>query len=96
MRSKVDETLVIVETLICPLQIFNQIFIVTRRISTKRETSGGVHLCSIAPGQHSSEKTTLRCRAVGDAVSGLLDRPRIKPKTCRVDSEQPLHRQAGT
>ena len=38
MRSKADETLVIVETLICPMQISSQVYFtreVTREIFTK-------------------------------------------------------------
>ena len=41
----------------------------TRRITPKRVTSCGAHLRGLAPGQHSSEKTSQRWRVVGDTVS---------------------------
>ena len=41
----------------------------TRRITPKRVTSCGAHLCGLAPGQHSSEETSQRWRVVGDIVS---------------------------
>ena len=34
-----------------------------------RVTSGGIHTRGLAPGQHSSEETSLRWRAVGDTAS---------------------------
>ena len=40
-----------------------------RGITPKRVTSGGAHLRGLAPGQHSSEETSLRWRAVDDTVS---------------------------
>ena len=40
----------------------------TRGFSPKRVTSGGVHLLDLAPGQHSSEETSQRWRAVGGTV----------------------------
>ena len=43
----------------------------TRGITPKRVTSDGVHLRRVAPGQHSSEETLQRWRAVGDVVSDL-------------------------
>ena len=43
----------------------------TRGITPKRVISGGVHLRSLAPGQHSSEETSLRCRTVDRTVSNL-------------------------
>ena len=42
-------------------------------ITPKRVTSGGAHLCGFGPGRHSSEETSQRWRAVGDAVSDLTD-----------------------
>ena len=39
-----------------------------RGITPKRVTSGGAHLRGLAPGLHSSEETSQRWRAVGDAV----------------------------
>ena len=41
----------------------------TRAITPKRVTSGGNHLRGLAPGQHSSDVTSQRWRAVGDTVS---------------------------
>ena len=41
----------------------------TRGNTPKRITSGGIHLRGLAPGQHSSEDTSQRWRAVGDTVS---------------------------
>ena len=58
----------------------------TRVILIKRVTSGGVHLRSLAPGQHSFEETSQRWRAVGDTVSNLID-PGIEPTTSRADSD---------
>ena len=55
-------------------------------ILQKRVTSGGAHLHDLAPGQHSSEETSQRWRAVGDTVSGLTD-PRIEPQTFHTDSD---------
>ena len=39
-----------------------QYFHYTRDITPKRVTSGGIHLRGLAPGQHSSEETSQRCR----------------------------------
>ena len=47
----------------------NQIFTDTHSISPKGVTSGGVHLHCLTPGQHSSEETSQRRRAVGDTIS---------------------------
>ena len=41
-------------------------FYYTRDITPKRVTSGEAHLRGLAPGQHSSEETLQRWRAVGD------------------------------
>ena len=38
----------------------------TRGITPKRVTSGGVHILGVAPGQYSSEGTLQRLRAAGD------------------------------
>ena len=43
----------------------------TRGITPKRVTSDLVHRRCIAPGQHSSEETLQRWRAVGDTTSDL-------------------------
>ena len=40
----------------------------TRGITPKRVTSGGAHLCGLAPGLHSSEETSQWWLAVGDTV----------------------------
>ena len=56
-------------------------------------TSGGVHLRGLPPGQHSSEKTSLQWRAIGDAVSDLTG-PEIEPKTCGAHSDV-FHRSAN-
>ena len=40
----------------------------TRGITSICITSGGTHLRDLAPGQHSSEKTSQRWRAAGDTV----------------------------
>ena len=57
----------------------------TRGITPKRVTSGGAHLCGLAPGLHSSEETSQRWRAVGDTVADLTG-PRIEPQTSRSES----------
>ena len=41
----------------------------TRDITPKRSSSGGAHLRGLAPGQHSSEKMSRRCRAVASALT---------------------------
>ena len=48
-------------------------------ITPKRVTSGGIDLRDLSPGQHSSEQTSQRRRAVGDTVSDLTDSG-IEPK----------------
>ena len=58
----------------------------TLDITTKRETSGGVHLRGLAPEQHSCEETSQRWRTVGDTVSKLTDQG-IKPKTFRANRD---------
>ena len=50
----------------------------THGITPKCVTSGGVHLRGLAPGQHSSEKTSQRWRAVDDTASNLIG-PGIEP-----------------
>ena len=52
---------------------------------TKRVTRGGIHLGGLAPGQHSSEGTSQRWRAVGDSVSDFTV-PRLESHTSRSDS----------
>ena len=51
----------------------------------KRVTSGEDHLRGLAPGQHSSEKTSQRWGAVGDTVFDLAD-PKFEPPTFRTYS----------
>ena len=51
------------------LQISNLHYIYN--ITSKRVTSGGIHLHGLAPGQHSSEETSQRWQAVGNTVSDL-------------------------
>ena len=41
----------------------------TRGNRPKRVTSAGAHLRGLAPGQHSSEETSQRWRAVGDTAT---------------------------
>ena len=57
----------------------------THGITRKRVTSGGAHLRGLARGQHSSKKTSLRCRVVEDTVSDLTDLG-MESKTFRADS----------
>ena len=54
----------------------------TRGITPKRVTSGGAHVPGLAPGQHSSEETSQRWRAVGCAD---LTGPGIEPQTSRTE-----------
>ena len=61
----------------------------TRGVASKRVTSDGIHLRSLAPGQHSSEETSQRWRAVG-----VRFEPKIKLKTSHADSKV-LHRYAN-
>ena len=56
-----------------------------RSITPKCTMSGESHLRCFAPGQHSSEETSQRWRAVGDTVSDLT-RAGIEPQTSRTDS----------
>ena len=65
-----------------------------QKFKPKRVTSGGIHL-GLAPGQHSSEKTSQRWRAVGDAVPDLTG-PGIEPQTSRREEmSEPLYQLAG-
>ena len=57
----------------------------TRGITPKHVTSGGVHFRGLAPGQHSSEKTSQWWQAIGDTVFDLTG-PGIEPQTNRTDS----------
>ena len=57
----------------------------TRDIPPKRVTNGGNHLRGLAPGQHSSEETSQRWRAVGNSVSKWTT-SRIKPMTYSADN----------
>ena len=43
----------------------------TRAITPKRVTSSGAHLRDSASGQHSSEETSQRWRAIGDTAHDL-------------------------
>ena len=61
------------------LMIRKSNFHYTRGITPKRMTSGGVHIRGLVPGQHSSDETSQRWRAVGDTASDLSclgDEPR--------------------
>ena len=40
----------------------------TRRITPKHVTSGGAHLCCLAPGRYSVEETSQWWRVVGNTV----------------------------
>ena len=54
----------------------------TRGIMSKRETSCGIHLRGLAPGQHSSEETSQLWQAVGGAVCDLTEPViELKPPT---------------
>ena len=57
----------------------------TRGNTPKCETSGGTRLRGLALGQHSSEETSQRRRAVGDIVSDLTG-PGIESQTSRTNS----------
>ena len=48
-------------------------------ITPKHVTSGGAHLRSLALGQHRSEETLQRWRALGNSVFDLTS-PEIEPK----------------
>ena len=50
------------------------------------ERVAGNYLRGLAPGQHSSEETSQRWRAVGDVVSNLTD-PGIKPRFSRTNTD---------
>ena len=50
-----------------------------RDITPKRVTSGRAHFRGSAPGQHSSEETSQRWRAVGDKCADLTC-PEIDPR----------------
>ena len=58
----------------------------TRSVTPKRVTSGGVHHRVLARGQHSSEETFQRLRAVGDTVSNFTALG-IEPHTFRTDRD---------
>ena len=45
----------------------------SRGITSKRVTSGGAHVRSLAPGQLSFEKTSQQLQPIGDNVSDLTD-----------------------
>ena len=51
-----------------------------------RVTSVVFHLRDVAPGQHSSEETSQRWRAVDDTVPAFTG-PGIEPQTSRTDSD---------
>ena len=53
-------------------------------VSRKGVTSGGARLRGLTPGQHNSEETSQRLRAVGDTLSDLTG-PGIEPQFFRVD-----------
>ena len=93
MRSKADETFVIVETLICPSQI-SHLFHYTRfiirptlaAVPKRGNEWRGSTLRLIAPGQCSSEETLLRWRAVGFSASDSTGLG-IEPQILRIDSD---------
>ena len=58
----------------------NQIVHYTRGTTPKRVTSGGVHLCGLAPGLHSSKETSQRWRAIGH-TEFVLTGPEIEPRS---------------
>ena len=65
------------------LQYFKSNAHYSRDITPKRDTSGGIHLRSMAPGgQHSSEETSQRWLPVADSVSDL-NSPVIELQTSR-------------
>ena len=49
-------------------EIFKSNHHYTRGITSKRVTCRGIHLGGLTSGQHSSEETSQRWRAVGDTV----------------------------
>ena len=53
-------------------------------ITSNGVTSGVAYLHDLAPGQHSSEETSQRWRAVGGTVHDLTD-PRFDPRTFLTD-----------
>ena len=62
-----------------------------------RVTSSGAHLRGLARGQHSSEETSQRWRAVGDTVSNIAG-PGIEPKIFRTVigvANHGMHKQAN-
>ena len=56
----------------------------TRGITPNRVKSDGANFRGLAPGQHSSEETSQRWRAVDDTVFNLTDLG-IEPHTSRID-----------
>ena len=50
-----------------------------------RVTSGGAHLCSLTPGQLSSEETLQQWQAIGDTVSDLIG-PGLESQTSCIRS----------
>ena len=58
----------------------------TRGITPKRVTKGGAHLCGLARGQHSYEKTSQRWRIVRDSVCDLTG-PAIEPITSLIGND---------
>ena len=50
-------------------EIFKSNHHYTGGVTSKRATSGGIHLGDLASGQHNSEETSQRWRAVGDTVT---------------------------
>ena len=55
-------------------------------ITPKSVTRSGAHLCGIAPGQHSSDETWRRWRAVGSTAYNSSG-PGIEPQTSHDDSD---------
>ena len=65
MTSHDQSEAFIIDTII---EIFKSNHHYTRGTTSKRATSGGIHLRSLASGQHSSEETSQRWRAVANTV----------------------------
>ena len=66
----------------------------TRGFTSKRVTNGGTHLRGLAPGLHSTEETSQRCRGMGDTASNLTDQE-IEVQTSRAASSLVMLLSAG-
>ena len=61
------------------------IIVAVLQYTPKRVKNGEAHLRGLPPGQHSSEETSQRWRAVGDTVPDLTD-PGMEPPS-RIDCD---------